>query len=218
VHPDTLREARLADDLDHLVYATPDLDLSVAELEERLGVRAAPGGQHPGRGTRNALIALSEGSYLEIVGPDPDQPAPALPRWFGIDTLNRPRLVTWALKADNLKQRVEEAARGGVRLGPVVAGSRTRSDGVTLAWECTDPAAVVGGGLVPFFINWGDSPHPAASAPAGPTLVSLRGEHPELSRIREYLAAIGVALPVAQGPRPSLIATFRTTNGIVELR
>ena len=41
--------------VDHLIYATPDLDMTIAEMERRLGVKAAPGGQQPGRGTRNAL-------------------------------------------------------------------------------------------------------------------------------------------------------------------
>src|SRR4051812_3073895 len=38
--------------VDHLVYATPDLDLGVRTIEGLLGVRAAQGGQHPGLGTR----------------------------------------------------------------------------------------------------------------------------------------------------------------------
>jgi len=43
--------------IDHLVYAAPDLDAACAEIERRLGVAPSPGGQHIGRGTRNALVA-----------------------------------------------------------------------------------------------------------------------------------------------------------------
>jgi len=209
---------RLLARVDHLVHATTNLEQTVGEIEMHLGVRPAPGGQHPGRGTRNALVALSGSSYLEIVGPDPDEPASGVPRWFEIDTITTPRLVAWAAKAGSVRDVAETAARGGVHLGPVVAGRRMRPDGVILQWEFTDPATVIGDGLVPFFIDWRGSPHPAASAPGGPVLVSLRGQHPEPAVIERHLAAVEIDLPVELGPRAALIATLRTANGTVELR
>lgn len=204
--------------VDHLVYAVPDLDAAVADLERRLGVRASPGGQHPGRGTRNALIALDADSYLEILAPDPAQPAPAAGRWFGVDPATPARLAGWAAKGSDLARVTASAAARGVQLGPVVAGSRQRPDGVTLQWTLTDPGAASAVALLPFFIDWGESAHPAATAARGPVLESLRAEHPRPDLAREPLAAIGIALPVEQGPRPALVATLRTVSGVVELR
>ena len=50
--------------VDHLVYATPDLALGAETAEKLFGVRATPGGQHPGEGTRNALIVLGPATYF----------------------------------------------------------------------------------------------------------------------------------------------------------
>ncbi len=105
--------------LDHLVYGTPDLEETVDRLERQTGVRAAFGGQHLGHGTRNALIALGPASYLEILGPDPEQPEPDEPRWLSIDDLEAPRLITWAATASPLAPLVEQAAARGIALGRV---------------------------------------------------------------------------------------------------
>ena len=204
--------------VDHLAYATPDLERGVAEIEKLLGVRATPGGQHPGRGTRNALVALGPTSYLEIVGPDPDQPPPKEPRSFDIDHLTAPRLVGWAAKGSDLDALVRDAASRGVRLGEVKAGGRKRPDGVVLSWHVTDAATTPGDGIVPFFIDWGTSPHPAATAAKGATLVALRAEHPNPAEIRRMLAALGINLAVTQGPKPALIAIVECPKGRVELR
>src|SRR4029079_8107647 len=85
--------------VDHLLYATPDLDLGVAAIEKLLGVHATTGGQHLGFGTRNALLALGPLTYLEIIGPDPAQPKPAGPRRFGVDDLKAPQLIGWVSRA-----------------------------------------------------------------------------------------------------------------------
>src|SRR5438132_2607425 len=174
----------LLERVDHLVYSAPDLQRGIAQVEARLGVRATPGGQHPGRGTRNALIALGPATYLEIIGPDPEQPAPQAPRVFRIDELQAPQLVTWAAKANNLEQLAREAERHGITLGEVSAGSRQRPDGVRLAWRYTNPRTVLADGLMPFFIDWGQTPHPAQGAAPGATLVHLRAEHPEPQRVQ----------------------------------
>ncbi len=203
--------------IDHLVYAAPDLEAACAELESRLGVRPSPGGKHTGRGTHNALLDLGDGSYLEVIAPDPDQPPPSRPRPFGIDTLALARLVTWAAKASDIDERVSRAKAAGYDAGTVQAMSRARPDGVNLAWKLTFREEPGGDGLVPFLIDWGETPHPSATSAKGCRLVTFRAEHPRPATILPLLDAIRERLEVREGPHPRLIAEIACPRGRVEL-
>lgn len=203
--------------LDHLLFATPDVDASVEALAGRLGVRAMAGGRHPAWGTRNALLALGSRSYLEIIGPDPESPAPTDPRPAGIDELRSPRLATWAAATSQLDRDVAKALAAGVDLGASQTGSRRSADGSLLSWRMSSILAPRLGGIVPFLLDWGASPHPGAASPAGCMLVSLRAEHPEPEPVRRALEALGLELTIAPGPAPRLIARLATPRGEVEL-
>ena len=204
-------------ELDHLVYAVRDLATAVDDLAALIGVRATPGGQHVGLGTHNALLALGPDTYLEIIAPDPLQPAPARPRPFGLDTLTTARLVTWALKAPDIETHVVAARRAAYDPGVVMSMSRARPDGIRLAWRLTLTPRLQGDGLVPFLIDWGTTPHPAAGAAAGCILRILRAEHPEPEVIRPLLNAVKAELPLSHGGAPALIATIETPRGRVLL-
>ncbi|MEO7083112.1 MAG: VOC family protein [Gemmatimonadaceae bacterium] len=204
--------------IDHLVLATPNLDETIASLAEQTGVRAVHGGSHPGFGTRNALIALSDSSYLEIVGPDPAQVYLNRPRWFGVDSLMSPRLVTWAAKSDDVPQLAANARARGVTLGEVAESSRRTPGSATLRWTFTNPDAMVEGGSLPFFIDWGSGPHPSSTSPRGLTLLSLAAEHPDVSRLTRSLRAVGISMDVAAAAQPRLVATLSTPRGEIELR
>lgn len=204
--------------IDHLVYATPDLAAGVERVERLLGVRAAPGGQHPGAGTRNALIALGESVYLELIGPDPDQPQSSGPRRFGIDDLKAPKLVTWAAKGTDLDSLVDSAKHNGVVLGQVQSGSRRRPDGVLLSWRLTVSPALTFDGIIPFFIDWGRTQHPASALQKDCMLIGLRAEHPDPKSVQLALAALGLDLQCKAADLPALIATIHAPRGDVELR
>jgi Glyoxalase-like domain len=204
--------------VDHLVYCVPELDAGTAGLERRLGVRAAGGGRHPGRGTHNALLGLGGGSYLEVIAPDPGQEPPAGPRSFGLDGLAEPRLVAWAVRVTAIEDAVERARRAGYDPGPIQDRSRARPDGVLLRWRLTDHPPAGPGFPVPFVIDWLDAPHPAGDAPGGATLLGLSAVHPEPDAVRQAVQALRVTVRVDRGPAPALVAELDTPKGRVVLR
>jgi hypothetical protein len=153
-------------ELDHLIVGTRDLEEGIAYLEKLSGYRAAYGGAHPGRGTRNALLKLGPKSYLEILAPDPEQPA--LTWHKELPTLDEPLLVGWALRASHL-----ETHRPGSNCVDPISGSRSLPSGEILRWTLVlrqDDRA----GILPFFIEWdAHSKHPSEDAPGGCLVVDL---------------------------------------------
>jgi hypothetical protein len=74
------------------------------------------------------------------------------------------------------------------------------------------------GGVVPFLIDWGKTPHPSESAAKGVTLVGLRAEHPEPDRVAAMLKKLRIPLAVSVGQRPALIAIVESPRGKVDIR
>jgi hypothetical protein len=69
-----------------------------------------PGGKHALMGTHNRLLKLDARRFLEVIAIDPDAPAPARPRWFGLDTpamharlAKGPALIHWVDRTDDLE-------------------------------------------------------------------------------------------------------------------
>ncbi|MFF0199904.1 VOC family protein [Streptomyces sp. NPDC005017] len=186
--------------LDHLVLATPDLAGTVADFARRTGVTPAPGGVHVGLGTRNHLVSLGGSAYLEIIGPDPEQSGHEGPRAFAVDVLPVPRTVTWAIRPADLDATIATARARGYDPGPAHAMSRRTPDGTLLSWRLTDGADAHPSGLVPFLIDWGDSPHPAASGLPVTPLLGLTATTPDPGALRPPLAALDVELPLSEGP------------------
>lgn len=202
---------------DHLALAVPDVDAAAAEMAVRLGVAPSAGGRHAAYGTRNVLYSLGPRVYMELIGPDEEARVDG-PRPFGIDALERPRLAGWCARSADLEADARAARTAGADPGRVRALSRRNPDGSELAWRMTPLDANPGDGLVPFLIDWGDAPHPAASAARGCALLELHGEHPDPGRIRGVLDAMGVPLRVDAGAEPALVARLDTPRGPIELR
>jgi len=61
--------------IDHVIYATGDLDAAATRVGQELGVAAVGGGRHEGIGTHNRIVPLDNG-YIELLAiADPGQAA-----------------------------------------------------------------------------------------------------------------------------------------------
>ena len=197
--------------LDHLVYAGPDLPAAVAAVEELTGVKPSPGGSHVGLGTANYLLDLGAEAYLEIIGPDPEQPGPPRPRPFGIDQLTEPALVAWAVRTPDLDASVATAREGGFDPGDAVEMSRTATDGSVLSWRLTPPPPA--GALTPFLIDWGSTPHPTTRGLPKVPRRMVTATHPDPARVQRALDALGLELLIRRAERPGLVAALSRPDG-----
>ena len=140
--------------LDHILWAAPDLGAGEKIIESLTGVAPARGGSHPGLGTRNSLMGLNSGIYLEIISPDPAQELEGN-RGGRIAALPRPGIMTFAIRSDDLDTLSAAARREGLSLQGPVAMSRDRPDGVRLDWTILYLEDSRFGEAIPFVIDWG---------------------------------------------------------------
>ena len=208
-------------ELDHLILASPDVSQGVALVEELTGATAVFGGAHVGLGTHNHLLTFDQRTYFEIIGVDPDQPAPAHPRPFGLDDRTGPGLAGYAIHPtgdESLEDVVESMRAAGFDPGSIAEMSRQRPDGSLLSWRLTrgGDTGEASQGALPFAIDWGGGASPAASLPSMGALRSLTVSHPDAA-VRSAVEALGLGVSVADGA-PGLVASVDTAGGTVEIR
>lgn len=199
--------------LDHILLGCGDLDHGIAFVEERLGVRAAIGGVHPGRGTQNALLSLGDRHYLEIIAPTAEGPAPDAPPQTKADVdflrkLTAPRLVGWAAHPGNLDEFAARLREAGIAFQGPQPGSRQRPDGGILHWKTLN-LKDDHGGVLPFFIEWSaDSIHPSADSPHGAELRRFAIAGPDPAALATICRLLKLDVQIERSDKPQLRATI----------
>jgi hypothetical protein len=204
------------DVLDHILLGCSDLERGIAFVEEQTGVKAAFGGVHPGRGTRNALLSLGERHYLEIIAPDPQQSATD-EHSSRLQKFAEPRLIGWAAHPGNLEDFASRLAKAGMVTQGPTPGSRKRPDGRVLQWT-TLALKDDGDGLLPFFIEWGaESLHPSVDAPKGCALTKFWIESTNPAELTTLVALMSIHVEVKQGETARLRAQISGPKGEMRL-
>ena len=150
--------------LDHLSYAAgPDgLAATAQRIGDLLGRTFSDGGVHPRFGTRNMILPLAGGTYLEIVEVLDHPASDKAP--FGQAVRARSALgggwLGWVVAVSDITL-IEQ------RLGRQAAdGGRHRPDGQELAWKQIGVNGLIADPQLPFFVQWLTPAelHPSAGA------------------------------------------------------
>jgi hypothetical protein len=207
--------------LDHVLLGCSDLDYGIDFVEQHTGVRAALGGVHLGRGTRNALLSLGERRYLEIISTDPAQTAVpdfAAPLVATLKSLTSPRLVGWAQHPGDIEILASKLRAAGIAFEGPRDGSRTRPDGRLLKWKTLNLADDRNGRL-PFFIEWNaSSTHPSSDAPAGCQLERFMIADPDPASLKKTCERLGLEVPIERGEKADLRAQIAGPKGRFAVR
>lgn len=138
--------------LDHVSYAAgPDgLDATAQRLAGELGVDLVDGGLHPRFGTRNRVLPLAGGHYLEVVAALDHPVVDKVP--FGQAVKARSEAgggwLGWVVAVNDLAPIEERLGR------PAVDGHRVRPDGYDLVWRQIGVMGLMNDPQLPFFVHW----------------------------------------------------------------
>jgi len=210
--------------LDHVLLGCSDLQAGIAFVEQQIGVRAASGGVHPGRGTQNALLSLvastaqGPGRYLEIIAPDPQQSSGTSPLLDKLKQLTEPKLVGWAAHLrNNIEAYAAKLKQDGIEATGPTPGSRKRPDGKELHWQ-TVTLKDDANGLLPFFIQWGaNTTHPSTDAPTGCQLLRFELDTPNPAPLAVLTAKLRLDAIIIKGATPQLRATIKGLAGTLSV-
>lgn len=205
--------------IDHIVYTVFNLEEAIDSFEQKLGVRPVFGGYHKTEGTKNALLKLDRGIYLELLAADDENKEIKPPRWMGVDVLTKEQITRWALKSDDLPKDAAVLQEYHADMGRIKGGSREVAGGGLLQWELIMPLSKPELEVLPFMVDWSSSEvHPFDQLPElNCQLKELYVKHPEAVKIKQCFEKLGVELRIEQSEEIEIKALIRCPQGIVEI-
>ena len=210
----------MSDFLDHIIWACDDLERGTRRFEALTGVSPRYGGVHASGSTHNALVGLGPRCYLEILAPTGPQ-TPAEDAWCRLARGARePRILTYCMRSPRpLSQLAQIAEAAGAHDALVAHNGRVTPEGVRLNWRWVAPVFDEFGLAFPFFIDWLDSPHPAATAQGqgDVRLADFAVGHPQAAALLHTLTEIGTPIDTYSAAATEFRVRLHTPRGAVAL-
>ena len=157
--------------LDHISYATSHDKLIdvVQRLGSNVGATFVDGGIHPGFGTRNFILPLSNGLYIEVVCPLDHPAVDSTPfgQMVSKKSIEGGGWLTWVVSTKDISDIESRLGRKAVR------GHRKKPNGNDLEWLQVGVIATIDDYQLPFFVQWVSDIHPSNDFSSDIRLVSI---------------------------------------------
>lgn len=118
-----------------------------------MGLETIYGGAHSTSGTHNALLGFDDGSYLELIAPNPDSAVKTKTNDYDALKPDRAQTCFWATGSRNILNDVLQLRKLGFEIQSPQLGSRKRPDGILVVWDTAAFDEKSGGDILPFFIQ-----------------------------------------------------------------
>jgi len=209
--------------VDHVSYAAEadGLKATAKRIAEKLGVPSVDGGIHPRFGTRNIILPMAAGCYVEVVGVLDHPASDKAP--FGQAVRARSEAgggwLGWAVSVDDLPAVQRRVGHDGA------IGSRRRPDGVEYKWRQVGVKGLMADPQLPFYVQWDEeSPHPADGATTDVTISGLQiaGDPQPVCEwlgltVGQAWTVIDLTFLAPHGTPGLLSVTFATSRGPVTI-
>jgi hypothetical protein len=215
--------------LDHVSYAceSDGLDATAGRIAEKLGVSAVKGGNHPRFGTRNKIIPLLDGKYIEVVEVLEHPAAENQP--FGQAVRARSEAgggwMGWCVSVKDLAPFEQRLGRESV------PGNRRFPDGQNLSWRQIGIKGLIQDPQVPYLLRWDDGtealhPSRAEQPEASLTRITLAGSSTRLQdwlgvsseqELQSVLDGVDIDWVAPNGTPGVLSVTFESPSGLVTI-
>ncbi|MGI9197080.1 MAG: VOC family protein [Candidatus Nanopelagicales bacterium] len=204
--------------LDHVSYACESSQLAevVQRIGSDLGAPFVDGGIHPSFGTRNFILPLADGTYVEVVAALDHPAADKAP--FGRAVRQRAEegggWLGWVVAVDDIAGIEQRLGRDSV------AGHRIRPDGSDLRWKQIGVLDLLEDPQLPYFIQWEQrAEHP--SSPGGDVRLASIEMCGDAETLAEWLPVgqdLGVELTWVEAEDRGISAcNFLTPRGFVRI-
>lgn len=174
---------------DHVVLGCSNLEQAVDDFEKLTGVRPLMVVSLNGCGTKSARVAFQECAFVELLGPDPNQPSTPLAEELAKIPDSQLVPIHYAIR-NNKSADMKDSTWSDMGFECDQVTMIAQDKGMPWKWDMYFLEGHDENGLIPFFINWPEGQHAAGRLPIVGKLDKVVVRGPSDNKLHQLLNGV----------------------------